>query len=306
MFRKKNPPDQNPNQQTPEKQLLKKVREIHIRSKRMVNDVMAGEYQSAFKGRGMEFDMVREYIEGDEPRLIDWNVTARMGHLYVRGYVEERELTIMFLVDISASGVFGSVKYLKKEVAAELCAVLALNAIKKNDKVGLLLFTDQIELYVPPKKGKTHVLRIIRELLFHKPKHKGTSIKSALEYFRRMQKKRVVVFLVSDFLDQAYFQSMNIINKKHDLVAVEIVDPLEAKLPNIGLVELEDPETGNRTVVDTSNKSWRKQYQSVRNQFDERKKVEFRKMKIDHLLIHTNEPFEQELVSFFKRRGAKA
>ncbi len=295
-----------PTENTPEKELLKKVRKIHIRSKRMVNDVMAGEYQSAFKGRGMEFDMVREYYEGDEPRLIDWNVTARMGHPYVRSYVEERELTIMFLVDISASGVFGSVEYFKKEVAAELCAVLALNAIKKNDKVGLLLFSDQIELYVPPKKGKTHVLRIIRELLFLKPKHKGTSIRSALEFFRRMQKKRVVLFLVSDFLDQGYFQSMNIINKKHDLVALEIVDPLEEQLPDIGLLELEDPETGNRTVVDTSSKLWRKEYQEVRYQFDERKKIEFRKMKIDHLLIRTDEPFEQELVKFFKKRGTKA
>ncbi|MCP4295127.1 MAG: DUF58 domain-containing protein [Proteobacteria bacterium] len=305
MFSGKDTPS-GPIENTPEKELLKKVRKIHIRSKRMVNDVMAGEYQSAFKGRGMEFDMVREYYEGDEPRLIDWNVTARMGHPYVRSYVEERELTIMFLVDISASGVFGSVEYFKKEVAAELCAVLALNAIKKNDKVGLLLFTDQIELYVPPKKGKTHVLRIIRELLFLKPGHKGTSIKSALEFFRRMQKKRVVLFLVSDFLDRDYFQSMNIINKKHDLVALEIVDPLEEQLPDVGLLELEDPETGNRTVVDTSSKLWRKEYREVRYQFDERKKTEFRKMKIDHLRIRTDQPFEQELVKFFKKRGTKA
>ncbi|PCI25303.1 MAG: DUF58 domain-containing protein [SAR324 cluster bacterium] len=290
----------------PEKALLKKVRQIQIRSRRMVNDVMAGEYQSAFKGRGMEFDMVREYHEGDEPRLIDWNVTARMGHPYVRSYVEERELTIMFVVDISASGMFGSVHQAKKEVAAELCAVLAFNAIKNNDKVGLILFSDQVELFVPAKKGRTHVLRVIRELLYFKPQHKKTSIKAALEYFRRMHKKRAVVFLVSDFLDQDFFRSMNIVNKRHDLVAVEIFDPQESELARVGLIELEDPETGVRSLVDTSSRSWRHHYRLQRLRFDETKKAEFRKMKIDHLKIRTDRPFEHDLTNFFKKRGARA
>ena len=306
MFKKRQHTEQDKIELTPEQQLFKKVRKIHIRSRQMVNDVMAGEYQSAFKGRGMEFDMVREYHEGDERRLIDWNVTARMGRPYVRSYVEERELTIMFLVDISASGIFGSAKLLKKEVATELCAVLALNAIKKNDKVGLLLFTDQVELYLPPRKGKTYLLRIIRELLSFEPKHQGTSIRLALEFFSRMQKKKVVAFLISDFLDRDYFQTMNIVNRKHDLVAVEISDPLESQLPAVGLVELEDPETGVQVLVDTCSASWRNEYLALRTSFDESKRFEFRKMKVDHLQISTDQPFEYELVKFFKRRGAKA
>jgi uncharacterized protein (DUF58 family) len=197
-----------PSSNIPEKELLKKVRQIHIRSRRMVDDVMAGEYQSAFKGRGMEFDMVREYQEGDEERMIDWNVTARFGHPFVKSYIEERELTVIFLVDISASGQFGSQQQKKKETAAELCAILALNAIKKNDRVGLILFSDRIELFVPPQKGKTHVLRVIRELLFFKAKGLKTSINTAVEYFNKVIKKRAVVFLVSDFQDHDYFQTL--------------------------------------------------------------------------------------------------
>ena len=199
-----------PRQSVPEKELYRKVRNIQIRSRRMVNDVMAGEYQSAFKGRGMEFDAVREYQEGDEPRMIDWNVTARFGHPYVKNYIEERELTVIFLVDVSASGLFGSRQQLKKEVTAELCAVLAFNAIKKNDRVGLILFTDQLELFVPPNKGRTHVLRVIRELLFFAPQHKRTSINAALEFLNKTNKRKAVVFLVSDFLDRDYFKSMHL------------------------------------------------------------------------------------------------
>ena len=230
--------------ETLEAELLKKVRKIHIRSRRMVDDVMAGEYQSAFRGRGMEFDMVREYQEGDEVRMIDWNVTARFGHPFVKSYVEERELTVMFLVDISASGKFGTLNQLKKETAAELCAVLAFNAIKKNDRIGLILFSDQIELFLPPQKGRTHVLRVIRELLYFKPVGKRTSINTALEYFNRVIKKRAVAFLVSDFLDSGYFKNLNLTNKKHDVVAIEVFDPREKSLPSLGIINLTDPETG--------------------------------------------------------------
>ena len=288
-----------------QKELLKKVREIQIRSRKMVDDVMAGEYQSAFKGRGMEFDTVREYQEGDEPRLIDWNVTARMGHPYVRTYIEERELTVFFLVDISASGLFGTTKQLKKEVAAEFCAVLAFNAIKKNDRVGLILFSDRIELFVPPKKGKTHVLRVIRELLFFKPQHHQTAIKTALEYFNRVNKRRTIVFLVSDFLDNGYLEAMNLTNQRHDLVAVEVFDAREEQLNDLGLVELNDPETGDRVLVDTSNRSWRHYYRLTRLKFQNQKDEFLKKVGIDQIKVRTDVPFEKELIRFFKKRGAR-
>ncbi|MBT7711121.1 MAG: DUF58 domain-containing protein [Deltaproteobacteria bacterium] len=290
----------------PEKELLKKVRQINIRSRRMVNDVMAGEYQSAFKGRGMEFDMVREYQEGDEERMIDWNVTARFGQPYVKSYVEERELTVIFLVDISASGQFGSAKHLKKEVATELCAVLAFNAIKKNDRVGLILFSDQIELYIPPKKGKTHVLRVIRELLYFQPRHQRTSINSALEFLNRVYRRRAVVFLVSDFLDQDYFKNLNLTSKRHDLVALEIVDPSETEPAAMGLVEMLDPETGEHVLVDTSSNSWRERYRSIRLKFDEERVSFLRKIGVDRLKIKTDQPFERDLINFFKKRSLRS
>lgn len=286
----------------PEKELLKKVRQINIRSRRIVNDVMAGEYQSAFRGRGMEFDMVREYQEGDEERMIDWNVTARFGQPYVKSYVEERELTVIFLVDISASGQFGSGRQLKKEVAAEFCAVLAFNAIKKNDRVGLLLFSDQVELYIPPQKGKTHVLRVIRELIYFKPKHQNTAINSALEFLNRVNKRRAVVFLVSDFLDHDYMRNLNLTGKRHDLVAVEIVDPAENDLPAMGLVEVVDPETGEMALIDTDSKSWRDRYRSIRQTAAEERQTFFRKIGVDQLIVRTDQPFDRDLIHFFKRR----
>ena len=294
-----------PRQSVPEKELYRKVRNIQIRSRRMGNDVMAGEYQSAFKGRGMEFDAVREYQEGDEPRMIDWNVTARFGHPYVKNYIEERELTVIFLVDVSASGLFGSRQQLKKEVTAELCAVLAFNAIKKNDRVGLILFTDQLELFVPPNKGRTHVLRVIRELLFFAPQHKRTSINAALEFLNKTNKRKAVVFLVSDFLDRDYFKSMHLTNKRHDLVAIEVLDPNEEELPCVGLIELQDPETGESRLIDSSHKKWRHYYRLERLKFDEVKRNNFHKFKIDHLKIRTDQPFEHKLTEFFKRRAVK-
>ena len=296
---------QKPESLTPEKELLKKVRRIHIKSRRAVNDVTAGEYQSAFKGRGMEFDMVREYQEGDEERIIDWNVTARFGHPYVKSYVEERELTVFFLVDISASGQFGSSLQLKNEIAAEFCAVLALNAVKKNDKIGLILFSDQIELFVPPQKGRMHVLRVIRELLFFKPQHKKTSINTALEFFNKVSKRSTVAFLVSDFLDDGYFKNLNLTSKKHDLVAVELTDPQETHLSGFGLIELEDPETGEHLLIDSSSKKWHGYYSSSRVEFDQKKLEQFHKLGIDHLKIRTDRPFEKDLISFFKKRSLR-
>ena len=229
-----------------------------------MNDVLAGEYTSVFKGRGMEFDEVREYMPGDDVRTIDWNVTARMDRPYVKRFVEERELTVFFLVDLSASGAFGSVKKLKNEIAAEFCALLSFSAVKNNDKVGLIVFTDRVELYVPPKKGTTHVLRLIRELLNFKPKAAKTDIGGTLDYFGKVAKKRAVVFLVSDFQSEGFEKAMRIISKRHDLIAVPVTDPREVRLPNVGLIELEDAETGEMVLVDTSSAAVRKQLRAPR------------------------------------------
>jgi uncharacterized protein (DUF58 family) len=285
-----------------EKELLKKVRQIQIRSRRMVDEVMAGEYQSAFKGRGMEFDTVREYQDSDEERMIDWNVTARFGHPFVKSYIEERELTILFLVDISGSGRFGSQQQLKQETAAELCAILAFNALKKNDRVGLILFSDRVELFVPPQKGKTHVLRVIRELLYFKPAGQKTSINTAITYFNKVIKKRAVVFLVSDFMDRDFFQNLSLTNKKHDLVAVEIVDPREEDLFGFGLVNLYDPETGEQQLVDTGSRSWSASYRALREQSRATRQSQFHKSGIDLLRIRTDKPFDKDLMVFFKKR----
>lgn len=286
----------------PEKDLLKKVRAIQIKSNRLATDIMTGEYKSAFKGRGMEFDTVREYTEGDDPRSVDWNVTARFGHPYVKSFVEERELTVIFVVDVSASGKFGSEAHTKKEVIAELCGVLAFNAMKQNDKVGLLLFSDQVELFIPAKKGKKHMLRIIRELICFQPQHVGTSIETALEYINKVIRKKAVLFLVSDFAASDYFKSMSLTHRRHDLVALEVVDPAEETPPKVGLLEIEDAETKERTLVDTESREWRHQHKLQRLRFDERKKREFRKHRIDHLKLYTDRPFEHQLSQFLKKR----
>ena len=286
--------------------LKKKVRKIQIHSSKLVNDVMTGEYRSAFKGRGMEFDTVREYHEGDEPRMIDWNVTARMGQPYVKNYIEERELTILFVVDVSASGKFGSVHQSKQELIAELCAVLAFNAIRLNDRIGLILFSDQIELYIPPKKGKTHVLRVIRELLAFRPSHNRTDIQNALSHLNRIHKKRAVVFLVSDFLDNSeYLETLNLTNRRHDVVAIEVKDPAEKELPDIGIVEFSDIETGKSFILDSSHKQWRTNDQKRSQNNQEFRDSKFKKFGVDHLKIQSDIPFERTLSLFFKKRAAK-
>ena len=283
-------------------ELARKIRILQITTRKVVNDVLAGEYTSVFKGRGMEFDEVREYMPGDDVRSIDWNVTARMDRPYVKRFVEERELTVFFLVDLSASGAFGSVEKLKNEIAAEFCALLAFSAVKNNDKVGLIVFTDLVELYVPPKKGTTHVLRLIRELLNFKPKAVKTDIGGTLDYFAKVAKKRAVVFLVSDFQSEGFEKAMRIIAKRHDLVAVPVTDPREVRLPNVGLIELEDAETGEMVLVDTSSAAVRKQYERLGRERSERFRELFASMGVDQIQVMTDRDYVPRLVQFFRAR----
>ena len=284
------------------KEILKKVKQIQIRSSRLVNDVLAGEYVSVFKGRGMEFDEVREYQAGDDIRTIDWNVTARLGHPYIKRYTEERELTIMFLVDLSFSGEFGSMKQFKNEIATEICAVLAFSAVRNNDKVGLILFTDKIEKFVPPKKGKTHVLRVIREVLYFKPENKGTDISIALEYLLKVTKRKTVCFLLSDFITEGFERALRIANKRHDMVAVSITDPRELEIPNVGFVELEDAETGEITLIDTADRKMMERFNrfNVKN-MEERAKL-FRGMGVDLVDVRTDSSYIEPIMKFFRAR----
>ena len=283
-------------------ELARKIRILQITTRKVVNDVLAGEYTSVFKGRGMEFDEVREYMPGDDVRTIDWNVTARMDRPYIKRYVEERELTVFFLVDLSASGAFGSVKKLKNEIAAEFCALLSFSAVKNNDKVGLIVFTDRVELYVPPKKGTTHVLRLIRELLNFKPKAAKTDIGGTLDYFGKVAKKRAVVFLVSDFQSEGFEKAMRIVSKRHDLVAVPVTDPREVRLPNVGLIELEDAETGEMVLVDTSSAAVRKRYERLGRERSERFRELFASMGVDRIEVATDRDYVPRLVQFFRAR----
>jgi uncharacterized protein (DUF58 family) len=287
-------------------EILKKVKQIQIRTSRMVNDVLAGEYHSVFKGRGMEFDEVREYVPGDEVRTIDWNVTARMGHPFVKRFVEERELTVMLLVDASASGQFGTAEKTKSEIATEVCALLAFSAIKNNDKVGLILFTDEIEKFVPPKKGKRHVLRVIRELLYFKPQRRRTDIQGALEYLSRVVRRRAVVFLVSDFLASGYEKALEIANKRHDIISITVTDPREVELPDVGFVELEDAETGERVLVDTSDRRFRAAFQANAQSLRDDRDQTFRSMNVDAVDVRADQRYVDPLVRFFRMRERRA
>ncbi len=287
------------------KEILKKVREIEIYTNRLVNESLAGEYHSVFKGRGMEFLEVREYQPGDDIRLIDWNVTARAGHPFVKLHVEERELTVIFVVDLSASGAFGTVNQMKAERAVELCAVLAFSAIKNHDKVGLIAFTDDIESYIPPKKGKNHVLRVIRDLLYLTPKQRGTNLRAALEYLNRVTTRKAVVFLVSDFQDRGYEQALRVTRRKHDVIPVTVSDPRERELPAVGVIEAEDPETGERMLLDTFDPAVRVAYAEFARQEQEQRERLFRSMKLDALDIRTDAPYIQTLMSFFHRRASR-
>ena len=287
------------------KEILKKVRQIEIRTGRIVNDIFAGKYESIFKGRGMEFHEVREYVPGDDIRSIDWNVTARAGHPYVKKFVEERELTVIIMADISGSGNFGTRNKMKIELMAEIGAVLSFSAIKNNDKIGLLLFTDKIEKFIPPKKGRPHVLRVIRELLYYKPKSRKTSINSALEYLGKVLKKRSVVFLISDFMDSDYERLLRILNKRHDIVGISISDPREKDIPDIGLVEFEDAETGEILFLDTGDDLLRKELAKKRGSFVDARNKAFMSMGIDSVDISTDKPYIEPLILFFRMRAKR-
>ncbi len=287
------------------KEILKKVRRLEITTRGMVNDVFSGEYHSVFKGRGMEFSEVREYQIGDDIRNIDWNVTARYGHPFVKVFEEERELTVMLMVDASSSGEFGTFERMKGEIAVEICALLAFSAIKNNDKVGLIIFTDKVEKYVPPRKGKSHVLRVLRELLYFHPEDKNTDIASALDFFNRVIRRRSVVFLVSDFISKDYERALRIANKKHDIVAIHIVDPREMELPNIGYIELEDAETGEQILIDTSDREVRQLFaQKTSHAMVQRDKL-FKSMNVDSIAIHTDESYFEPLMKFFRMRAKR-
>jgi uncharacterized protein (DUF58 family) len=281
---------------------LRQVRRIHIRTRRLVDGIFAGEYHSVFKGRGMEFAEVREYVPGDDVRTIDWNVTARLGHPYVKRYVEERELTVMLLVDLSASGRFGSVAKLKTEVATELCALLALSAIKNNDKVGLILFTDQIERFVPPQKGKNRALRVIREMLYFEPERRGTDLGLALEYLHRISPRRSVSFLLSDFLAAGYERALRLARRRHDVIPICISDRREASLPNLGLLTLSDLETGQQVLVDTGSAAVREEYRRRREAAVAERRRAFRSLGIDSIEVQTDQPYIHPLMRFFRQR----
>jgi len=287
------------------KEIIRKVRRIEIRTKRLVNDVFSGEYHSIFKGRGMEFEEVREYQPGDDIRIIDWNVTARYGHPFVKRFTEERELTVMLLVDASSSGEFGTAQRMKGEIAAELCSVLAFSAIKNNDKVGMIIFTDKIEKYIPAKKGSSHVLRLIREVLYFKPEHQRTDINCALEFLGRIIKRRCVVFLVSDFLSSGFEKMLSIANKRHDVIAIKIVDPREIELPNVGFIELEDSETGEQILIDTKDPRVRKSFQDYAISEQGNLDMTFRSIDLDSIQILTDRSYVEPLMAFFKARAKR-
>ena len=287
------------------REILKKVKRIEIQTRGLVNNFFGGEYHSVFKGRGMTFSEVREYQPGDDIRLIDWNVTARSGNPFIKVFEEERELTVFLIVDISASGAFGSESQLKKNIGAEIASVLGFSAIKNNDKVGLILFSNEVVKYVPPKKGKSHVLRVIRELLYTKPNGNGSSIKDALEFLMKVSKRRCVVFLLSDFLDNKFWNSIRITNRKHDLIGIKIYDPYEINLPDIGMIKVEDPETGSMFWIDTSFEPDLKQMNNnnIKSLVDLEK--ESAKIGLDIISISTTEDYVDPLMKFFKRRGKK-
>ena len=287
------------------KELRQKIKRIEITTNRLVTDILAGQYVSAFKGRGMEFSEVREYIPGDDIRTIDWNVTARYNRPFVKQFVEERELTVMFLHDVSGSQTFGSAVQLKSELSAEISAILAFAAIRSNDQVGSILFSDHVENFIPPQKGAKHVLRVVRDLLAFKPTGTGTKIETALEYLERVQKRRAVVFIVSDFLDEGYEKAMRIAARYHDIVALIIEDPRELELPQVRYFSFVDCETNQLACVDLSNKKIREQFKILKSQAIEKRDRFLASAGIDCLKIRTDQPYEVALQRFLKMRSRR-
>ena len=287
------------------KEILDKVRLIEIHTRSMVNNLFAGEYHSVFKGRGMEFAEAREYQPGDDVRHIDWNVTARVGEPFIKIFDEERELTVMLVVDASASGAFGSHQQMKGEVGVEVSALLAFSAIKNNDRVGLLIFTDEVEVFVPPKKGRKHVLRVIRELLYFQPQGCRTEIGGALEYLGRVLHRRSVVFVISDFLDRGYEVALQHLSRRHDLIAVSLSDPREWSLPNVGFINLQDAETGEQVLVDSGAKAVREFFAAEQRAAAACRSALFRKIGVDEISIDASRPYVDPLIHFFRARASR-
>ena len=283
--------------------ILKRVRQIEIKTKGLSKHIFSGEYQSAFKGRGMSFSEVRDYHYGDDVRNIDWNVTARTGSSHVKVFEEERELTVMFLIDISPSSFFGTVNRFKNEINTEICATLAFSAITNNDKVGAILFSDHIEKYLPPKKGKSHILRIIRELIYHRPEGVKTNLEEALIYLNNVIKKRATCFVMSDFLTENYESALSIASKRHDIIGLHVYDEKEEALPNVGLIRVKDAETGKEKIIDTSSKKLRDQYNQWFLKHQQYFQDSFIKTGSDTLSIKTDDDYVKALLQFFKRRG---
>lgn len=284
------------------KQLLKKVRLVELKTRGLSDHVFGGEYHSAFKGRGMTFSEVREYQPGDEVRTIDWNVTARFDRPFVKVFEEERELTVMLVADLSGSGEFGTVHQLKRSLITEVCATLAFSAIKNNDKVGLVLFTDRVEKFIPPKKGRSHILRIIRELIEFRPENTGTNVGAALRYLDQVIKKRSIAFLISDLMDSGYEDALKLTNRRHDLVVLRTQDPAETELPKVGLMQFTDPETGAVRWVDTSNPRVRRHYRTEALKHHARTRELLRRSGVDHAVIGTREGYVRPLMQLFRKR----
>lgn len=284
------------------KEVMRKIRHIEIRTTRLVNDLFGGEYESVFKGQGIEFADVREYVPGDDIRTIDWNVSARSQHVYVKKYVEERELTVLFVVDMSGSQYFGSGERLKSEVAAEITALLAFAAVQNKDKTGMVICTDEVEKYVPLKKGKIHALRVVREILFYKPKGKKTRLASGLEYLQQILSRTAVIFIISDFQDEGFEKSLKILSRRHDVIAIHLKDRREQEMPSAGLVEFKDQETGQTTLVDTSDPGFRKQFQKQAAERSERINKLFKTLRVDKIEVNAEGSYIEPLIRFFKIR----
>jgi uncharacterized protein (DUF58 family) len=284
------------------KEILKKIRRLELRTRRLVNAGFAGQYHSVFKGRGMNFEEVREYAAGDEIRSIDWNVTARMNTPYVKKFTEERELTVMLVVDVSASGTFGSVELSKRELAAEVASILAFSAINNNDKVGLLLFSDDVELFIPPKKGRLHTLRLIREMLYFEPKGKGTNMAGALDYLNRVINRRAVLFLISDFITPDFSKALTVSSRRHDVVAMPVSDPGESGFPDVGIITLEDAETGQQIDINTGSKSVRRGLADLEEVRRKSLARLFRSRRVDIVSLSTTEDYLLPLRAFFEQR----
>ena len=288
------------------KRIIQKVKHIEIRTKGLVNDLFGGEYHSAFKGQGMTFSEVREYYPGDDIRMIDWNVTARNNTPFVKIYEEERELTVYIMVDVSHSGGFGTVSQLKSDLAAEIAAVLGFSAIKNQDKVGLILFSSEVEKYISPQKNKSHILRLIREVLFHKSSKKGTAIRNAIDFLMNVSKRKAVVFLISDFIDNGFWSSLKLANKKHDLIGIRIYDPAEISLPDLGLIKMFDPENENEFWVDTSSKKEKKlSKKSISENWEKFNNI-CKKNKFDVINISTNADYVEPIMNFFNQRERRS